>query len=195
MTLTRPQRTVLMGFINWIGIALEVVGLAITGVGLWGTWREFAPPNEPFLRPVVEPTRRFLTVARVSVETLTRRLLRRPPRPIVIGVGSVQAHASAFGRASVRIGYGALSNDVQAALAELHGRTQELMDMLAKTGERLADESEAREKAVTAMREELGRSFSRLEAREQRIAVGGIRLQSLGLLLVAFGLILQSWPF
>lgn len=184
-----------MGFFNWLGVALEVVGLAISGVGFWGTWREFAPPNEPFLRPIVEPTRRLLTAAWVKAETFMRRLLRRRPRPVVITVGSVQMRASVAGRGTVRINYGALSNDVQVALAELHRRTQELMDMQSMTGERLAAESEAREKAVTGMRTELERSFSRLEAREQRIAVGGIRLQSLGLLLVAFGLILQSWPF
>lgn len=181
-----------MGFINWVGVALEVCGLAMSGVGLWGTWHEFAPPGERFVGPLVDTTRAALAAVRAKVKTLVRRLLRRPPEPIVVQVGGVGVLTST-GRVSVRLGYGNLSDDVAAALAELHRRTQDLMDRHTQVDEKLADEAEARGLAIKEIRAEFASAVGRLEAREQRIAVGGIRLQSVGLLLVALGLVLQAW--
>jgi hypothetical protein len=182
-----------MGFINWLGVAFEVVGLSISGIGLWATWHEFAPANEPFLRPLVDPTRAAFTALRVNLETLARRVLRLPPKATVIHAQTLQATASVAGRLSLRLGYGNLSDDVQAALAELHRRTQQLMDMHSRTDERLADERAAREQAIKVMSDELAASVGRLEGRGQRIAVGGIRMQTAGLFLVMFGLMLQVW--
>lgn len=183
-----------MGPINWLGVAFEIVGLAISGVGLWQTWREFATPNERFLGPIVDGTRAAFSAGVAAVESLVRRILRRPAKPIVVQVG-VADMALTTDRLSVRIGYGSLSSEVQTALAELHRRTQELMDKHTRVDERLAGETEAREEAMRAVKEELARSLASHESREQRVAVGGVRTQSAGLFLVVLGLVLQVWRF
>ncbi len=183
-----------MEFINWLGVVFEIVGLGMSGLGLWRTWRNFAPAGEHFLGPLTEPTGAALAAARLKAETFLRRILRRP-KPGVTHVRSAEATISATGRVSIRIGYGNLSDETLVALGELHRRTQQLMDKVTAVDERVADEQRAREQADGAIGLELATSVKRLEQRGQRIAVGGVRTQAIGLVLVALGLVLQSWRF
>jgi hypothetical protein len=48
---------------------------------------------------------------------------------------------------------------------------------------------------VKALQSEVDTRFGRVEAMGQRIAIGGIRAQTLGLMLIGLGLILQTWAF
>jgi len=183
-----------MGPVNYAGVALQIAGLAISGVGLWRTWREFARTEDRFLGPVIDPVREAFAAFGVMAEAFVRRALRRP-RMIVAEIASAQGLVISSARANVRVGYGSPPNDVPEALAELHRRTQELMAMFSKVDERLAKENEDRDGAISAVRSEVDAAVKRLDARGQRIAVGGIRTQGLGVFLVALGLVLQAWPF
>jgi len=182
-----------MGFVNYLGVALQVVGVVVSGLGLWTTWREFAAPDNRFFAPVIDPTREVLGAMKARAGTIVRRIFRRPPKDKVIVLTGVSAVAF-VGRLGARLGYGDLPNDPQGALAELHRRTQQLMDMLGKDSERFDKEATDREADVHAMRSELAAALRRFEERSQRIAVGGLRPQFVGLFLVVIGLVMQGWP-
>ncbi len=179
-----------MGFINWLGVGMEILGLGMSGLGLLRTWHEFAPTGEHFLGPLTDPARAALATARDTAETWLRRVVRRP-KAVVAHAAVLQSTVSVGGRLGVKLGYGKLSDDPQAALAELHRRTQQLMDKVTEVDERVANEQRAREHAEGAIGHELTTSVKRLEQRGQQIAVGGVRTQAIGLVLVALGLFLQ----
>src|SRR5438093_4159578 len=107
-----------MTFVNYAGVALQIVGVAVSGVGLWTTWREFALPNDRFFAPVIDPALEALRALITNADRLIRRLVRRPRgtviRPITL---SDTAHASA--RFSLRVQFGDLPKETAEALAAL----------------------------------------------------------------------------
>jgi hypothetical protein len=182
------------GAIVLVGFGLQIAGVIISSWGFWTTWREFAPPGGRFLGWLMHPVRDAVGAAARKVEFALRRLFRRP-RPIT-GYASVGGRLNlSGGLGRVRIGYGDLPSDSAAALAELHRRTKQLMEKVSAVDERLAQETGERESGVKALQTDVDARFGRVEAMGQRIAIGGIRAQTLGLTLIGLGLILQMWAF
>lgn len=176
------------------GFALEAIGLIISALGFWTTWREFEPAGGQFLGWLLSPIGRWIAAGAARGESAIRRLLRRP-KPIA-GYARIGGRLNLVGGiASVRIGYGDLPGDQVAALAELHRRTKQLMERLSSVDEQLAKEADDRESAVQALQSDLEARLGRVEDQGQRIAIGGIRAQTLGLTLIALGIVLQTWAF
>lgn len=181
------------GAIVLVGFGLQIAGVMISSWGFWTTWREFAPPGGRFLGWLMHPVRDAVVAAARSVEFGLRRLFRRP-RPIT-GTASLGGRMILSGRGTVRIGYGDLPDASAAALAELHRRTKQLMEKVSAVDERLATETEERLSGLSSLQNDVDTRFGRVEAMGQRIAIGGIRAQTLGLTLIGLGLMLQTWAF
>lgn len=167
--------------------------MAISGVAYRQTWIDFAPADDGFFDFILLPVLRLVRAVRRAAVTLVRRLLHRP---VVGGGGAVTATATvkATGRVSTRLQFGSLPTDVRDALAALADRTQRLSDMLMATREQIEGESARSQETTQTLREEFAADVARVEGRAQRVAVGGMRLQAFGLVLIGLGVVLGVWP-
>jgi hypothetical protein len=90
---------------------------------------------------------------------------------------------------------GPLPEDVSAAVGALDRRMRDLIEKLAVLDSRYADEFDKRDEAIDETRREINEAVAQLETRGQRIAIGGLRAQTLGLTLIGLGLVLHMWAF
>jgi hypothetical protein len=172
-------------------LACQAVGLLLTGIGLFQTWQAFSPKDERFFTPVA----RWLKRAASAVGRLIRRLRaflgfppRRPPvsttldTPFNMGVGQVLAE----------IQYG-LSAELPTseAVAELDRRlrqTSERLSLLDRVlGNRVDTFADQQDKTNQAVMERL----DILQRTNDKVALDGVRLEVMGLVVVAVGLALQ----
>ena len=175
-----------------VGVAFEIFGLVVTGAGAWRTWKEFAPPGEGFLDPVVVPTRvRWRRVS--AAATRAYRRIAGKPSPRVVGAGVIVQGGGAF-NARGRIQFRTLPMDgnPEDGLKELDERTRQLMTMASDTKELVEDGLAAARDEMAAVAGRIDEIADAFDRQTRRIAVGGIRLQALGLTLIALGLMLQG---
>jgi hypothetical protein len=167
-----------------VGGVIQVVGAVVAMVGLAKTHDEFA-----------EKSLRTLAIERANnvgdhVRAFGWRLLRRPPRRVV-GAGVAFGGAGSFtGRG--RIGFPPLPGTLAEDIAALERRTQQLLDGLSETQERLVDRVAEIRGELQAMRDELAVADEGLEELVRRAAIGGVLLEAVGLFLVVLGLALQG---
>jgi hypothetical protein len=167
------------------GLALQIVGLLVLGIGLWKTWHEFAE-GEHFRDP-------YVTRARALVRWLDYRLRRLIGRPRPINLEG--RAASQFGMSSSGlgvVGWPPLPKTTRPALNELERRIDEVSNRVASVQTELGAETTNRDDADKALEARLTGEVGRLNVRTKRVAVGGIRWQATGLLLLAVGLVLSS---
>jgi hypothetical protein len=177
------------------GVVFEIVGLIITGWGAWKTWREFAPREAGGIAdPVVLPLRERWLRTRSLAARIVRRLTSRQAAPVHVVVGtaalSLGAAISARGRVQFRILPDDL--DIHEALAELDERTRRLMTSLSDVSDRRQDEAEATRGEIRELANRLDAAVGSIDVLTRRVAVGGIRLQFVGLTVVALGLVMQG---
>lgn len=174
-----------------VAAVLQLVGLFVMGFGVWRTWKDFGPPGPmwgPPLAPVVRAWRRGSAWARERV----RRLLRRRP-PNIVGSG-VWVQGAATVHARGRVGYGPVDqSDLPAAIAELDRRTGELLERIADLRDGAEDNDVAVQDSIRELTAKLELEVADLRSRDQRVAVGGIYWESVGLLLTGAGLVLQAF--
>jgi hypothetical protein len=176
-----------MSPLGWLGVALQVGGLVLAGLGLADAWRNFGP-GEPFLAPV----RRSLALAGGWLARLARRVLRRGNVVVIVGAGELKLSGSLEGRG--RIGFGPLpKHDVTAAIAILEQRTRELREAIASVDERTSGRLDASDAKAESVERRLAGEVSRLDLADRRIASGGVRLAAIGLGATAAGMILQAF--
>jgi hypothetical protein len=173
------------------GQAVEAVGLVATIVGLHRTWQEFGDPDVSLWEPVS-------TRLRVLAESLWRRaravwarLLRRRQNVVVnVGVAAIQLTGSMSARA--RVTWGPLPKGKTAdQLREIDRRIQAMSNQIADLAERHDDALEEIRKTHADGLAGLERAISDLEGETRHLAVGGIRLQLVGVGLLVVGLALQ----
>lgn len=166
------------------GAGIQVLGAVVALAGLVRTHDEFA-----------DQTLRALVVERAQgawgrARAFGRRLLRRPPQKVV-GAGAAIGGAGSLA-ARGRIGWAPLPGTLQKDIAALERRTQQLLDSLANTQERLEDTIADVRAEVRAVKDHLAAADNSLEELARRAAIGGVRLEALGLFLVILGLALQG---
>ncbi len=173
-----------------IGVVLQIAGVCIAGVGLWQTWHEFAQ-GEGFFDPLRQRAGEMGRRIAQDVRNAIARLLRRPRKPHVIGVSSIDS-MSAVERARLRVTWDPLPPDTALALDELDRRTQQLSHMVANATDRHADELEEARTAAGTLARRVEEGIERLETKTRHVAIGGVRLEAMGLFLIALGLALQG---
>jgi hypothetical protein len=170
-----------------VGIGLEVVGLLVTGRGIWTTWRANAQ-GELMTAPVVNVAKR---VGWWLNDRLPPRLRRGRVRQLEVHDSLTISESSTVGLAT---GWSPLSPDltIEEALAELDTRISQV-----------AATHQAADHAIHQRLEELGRHdgelgtrIDQVEAQVQETArllrVEGLRVQAVGVGLIAVGLMLQT---
>jgi hypothetical protein len=171
------------------GTVLQSAGLVMTAFGLHRTWRDFRPEGETLLGT---PVKRWVTANWARVDRWGRRLLRnkrsvriQPPSADSMG-GGVSAR--------LRIGFGTLPDTLTTAeaLAELDKRTRRLLDRVNEVGDALGDAEGKLRARVEAVEGRVAEVRDELKQQDRRIAVGGARLEAVGLILVAAGLVLTT---
>lgn len=171
-----------------VGAVLQLLGVGLAGIGYWKTWRDFAG-DERFLDPVVELGESVVAWVGSSVRRLVRRL-RPSTREVPLSGGVSVATAM---RAGVRTQFPSLGDELETAdaLRALDARTRQLMDAVNELRDRLHDEVDRVEAQLEGLRSWATNEVERLGRQDRRVALGGIRIQSAGLLLIALGLGLQ----
>jgi hypothetical protein len=104
----------------------------------------------------------------------------------------VQGAATVHARG--RAGYGPVDqSDLPAAIAELDRRTGELLERIADLRDGAEDNDVAVQDSIRELTAKLELEVVDLRSRDQRVAVGGIYWESVGLLLTGAGLVLQAF--
>lgn len=167
---------------------LQVLGLVMTVVGVWQTWRDFAVEGERFWAPFVDPVKR--SVGRLR--RLLRRLLRRPQVVTGSGAGLVSVSATGSGRAVVT--FPPLPNvDDADFLVTLESRLRWLQDSVERAQTRQSEDRRELEDADAALRSDLDAQITDVERLTRQAATGGLRLEVVGVALVALATVLQAW--
>jgi hypothetical protein len=172
-----------------LAAALEITGLWLAAVGFKRTWREHAP-GQDFWQPMKARAR---STRQGAVRRIRQMIGRPAPAHVTLGTATIALSAVALD-ARGRVTWGPLPDpsDQPALVAELHQRINDLHAALQQAQHDLIDERNARETgdeaAHTAMRAEV----ETVVHSTQRVAVGGLRLQVAGWLLVLAGIIVGT---
>jgi hypothetical protein len=186
-----------MAILSTAGTLLQLIGVAIAAWGLRKTWTENAPEGEQFWAPVIGAARAVargvnarLHSARLRIGTLFGR------HPTTIARAGAAFGSGMALNATLRVGkqFGTLPKTMgtRHAIDELDERTRELMDRVNDVRDAAADEHMRASSEETELATRIGSVTNSLNQRVTHIAVGGMRLESLGLFMVAFGLLLQA---
>ncbi|HEV8527345.1 MAG TPA: hypothetical protein VGS60_07300 [Actinomycetes bacterium] len=169
-----------------IGVALEASGLFLAVIGFRETWRDFAE-DERFFEPVHQWAGRIRAAGANVAAGLSGR------RDVVVRAGAAAAIGVA-GSVTARMRPGPLTpaTDLATFAAAVEERVKDIYERLGALRDEAAAETTARAKADRELAERLAAEVARLKGVSQRIAVGGLRQQFVGWLLIAFGFILQA---
>ena len=168
-----------------IGIVCQVLGLILTAAGLTQTWKAYA--GEPFLRPVTARLARAGDRGRAFL----RRIFRRP-QPRIVGI-MLAGSSAGVGNARGRMTYGRLDkHDAIAAIGQLEARTKELASQVADVGDRVADLGVKVDQELAELAAKQAFDVARLEAMSREVALDGIRLEAVGLVVLAVGTMFQA---
>jgi hypothetical protein len=181
-----------MNVVTLIGYALEACGLILAFFGLHRTFRQYAP-DEGELDPLIRWIRGSARSGGARVNAWWRRLARRPGRVQEASV-ELSGTATLSGTLSVRKTYGyPRDRTIKDFVATMHARTQELMTRSDELSDKIAAETAAREEADGDLATRIEAESARLDAMTRDVAIGGVRIQLVGLSLVSIGLLLQGF--
>lgn len=159
------------------GVGLDLLGVTLTGVGLFFTWRDHALGEE------------FFPAMWSEVKELARRLARRPRSVVVHGAtatGTIEFSGHAHGVVGLR---------ADATVEERIGQLKEELDRVSGAVAKAQHEAEQARKLAAKYAQELGERLDRLDEdvrdrlREQTLR--GLPLAILGLMLTGVGTAIQ----
>lgn len=167
-----------------VGAVVNILGVAVTAEGLRQTWRDFGTPGETLWQPVAAQASRALR----RFVGWVRRVLRRP-RHHTVSAGAALGAGGALD-ATVRTSWAPFPDpgtDPAAFGAEVEQRLRQLHDTVQDAGEQLVSETKARSAADEQTRVALHAEIQQVHTYAQHIAVNGVRIEAVGLFLVAAG--------
>lgn len=177
-----------MGWLNVLGLILQLVGVGVTAWGLARTWHEYVP-GRSFWSPWLDPLRPVVLRLTFRLEGALRRVLHRPQN--VTAHAEMAAALALGGRVRARVRWGPLPTDLADAVAELDRRTRQLSEGQADAADSHADDVEDLRRADADLYRHLGGAVERLEQQDRRVATGGVQLAAFGLFVVMVGLVCQ----
>lgn len=161
-------------------LILQVVGLVTTAAGLSLTWRAFHDPHERFRDEFIDWARRV--AARIPWPRRRRHVGANAELSDAIGLA---------GQVTARVAYGPLPTDVDEALALLNRRVESVRNDLSSTQSEAAARFDGQETRLDRLEGRVATEVARLDKADQRVATDGIHLESVGLVLVAIGVLCQ----
>jgi hypothetical protein len=165
-----------MTFLGGIAVALQVLGLIVTAIGLRITWREFHEPGERFVDPFVRALKRL--------DPRGRR-----DRQVRAGVGEAIA---TIDDANGQVTFGPLPDDDRAAIERLAERLQDLRANLESTTADIRRDLGQISRRVTGLEGHVEAEVGRLDRADGHVATDGLRLECIGLLILALGVVAQA---
>jgi hypothetical protein len=170
--------------------AIALVFVAIGGLvqvySLRVIWRNYGP--EPLLAPVTNTLRARIRRAGQQGRRFWMWVRGEHPIHVAVGAGSMEV-GTGFGRA--RVQFGSLPSGSKDALAELDGRTKELMTLLAAEKEQREDDVALIRKDADALGTRLDAEVERVTEQVRRVAYGGVRRAALSLSCSLVALVFQ----
>jgi hypothetical protein len=164
---------------------LQVAGLLTVAVGISTVRRDFGLPGT-----LSEIFTEVWDCLRATGLHLWRTFGHRSPKVLVAGTVSITARGNLRAHGKGRLGPNASTDQ---RLTTLENKVDRLEDAAWKLREDLEQEVERRQQAITTegkIREDAGRA---LQERLSKVAVGGIRLQTVGLVWLFVGILLATW--
>lgn len=177
--------TMLAG-LRTIGGSLQLLGIVLVAKGIADLRRDFGLPSS--LSEILAETREG---ARAAGHVLARLVGRRPTVTTVTGVGaSASLGISVKGRGTVRSGPG-------ASLSERVSLIEQIVDSLENSVWRLEDtvaqQQESHGHLLEAERIARERADAEVASRVTDFAIGGVRLETIGLIWLTVGTLLSTW--
>lgn len=169
-----PRYAAGVTILGGIAVLLQVVGLVTTAYGLRVTWREFHEPGERFLDPFVRAIKRL---------DRRRRGVTVTPDPVELRL--------TVGAADVQVEFGPLPDDDRAAIEVLFQRVQGLRRNLETTSSDIRSSITQVNRRVDGLEGKVTGEIARLDRTDRHVATDGLRLESIGLVLVAGGMLAQ----
>lgn len=177
-----------MSFLHWVGVAFQVVGLAVALYGFWRTWHAFAG-GEPFLGA---DAHRRAASARKALGAIPARLARRPRNTFVRAQTAELMFTGDL--AIVKVTWAPASGSLEDQMATTDRRLRELFEQyqVFRNGT---------EETIRSLRSELASARHDVELVRQEmaqitrgVALDGVRIQviGLGLSLIGFFLVALS---
>jgi hypothetical protein len=170
--------------IRTAGGVLQVLGILSVALGISQLRRSFGLKGT-----VAEVIAELLHLAKTAVERVAQLFGRRPAAISVVG-GDALAFASARARVKVRSGPNASVDD---RITLLEGLIDALENALSTLQDTIDRDREQLNKTLDAERHAREEGFKALEDRITSLAVGGIRLQTVGLVWLFLGVLLATW--
>lgn len=173
-------------FIRTTGGVLEILGIGIIAWGISDLRRHFG------LKPTFsEMMADWVAFGRATHQRVLQALRRRAPKSIVTGTGHVTIDGFAV-RARGRVG-SSPEWTVDERIAHLERRLNGVEDALWKTEDDLGRETKQRIEAIAAERQTREADHRQLNDQLEELAVGGIRLETVGLFWLLGGVLLTTW--
>lgn len=170
--------------IRTAGGVLQVLGLLSVALGISQLRRSFGLKGT-----VAEIIAELLHLAKTAVQRVAQMLGRRPA--VIHAAGAAALGLSSMrARAKVRSGPNASLEDRIGLLERLIDTLEDALATLQDTIER---DREQFNKALNAERHAREDGFKALQDRVTSLAVGGIRLQTVGLVWLFLGVLLTTW--
>jgi hypothetical protein len=163
-----------MMLLGWLGFVIQVVGVLLAAWWLRVTWREFAPPGDTFLGPILRLLAKITPFRRQATVT---------------GAFTADAITAAMD-ASATVTFGPLLADDRAAIEVLADRLQGLRTNFESTMNGIRRDASSVAARVDALEGHIDKEVERLDRADRHVATDGIRLEATGLVLVADGVVL-----
>ncbi len=165
-------------------VVVQVAGMLVTSWGIRATWVAH-PTGERFLAPLVNGWRAFTR----RIAGVARRVFRRPVRGTAHAVAG-RATVTATGSVGATV-WRALPTDADAFHREVNAHLSRLTLESLGHANALAAEASARDQAVADVRAAVDFIAEELRTEVHQAATEGLREQTVGLFLVALGLVFQ----
>jgi hypothetical protein len=172
-------------FLRTMGGVLQFLGVGSVAWGISEIRRSFGLRST-----TAEIMAYWLGLARATGQRLVR-LFRRRPSPTIVGAGAASASwVSTRGRARVRSGPQAT---IEQRVAQLERNVDGIEDRLDRTEDDLQRETEQRVQAITSERQAREAENKDIKQQLETFALGGLRLQTVGLVWLIAGITLATW--
>lgn len=167
----------------------QVGGLVLTGVGVSQTFRGWRTDDDKFVRPIFALLARPIESAGRHVAALWRRIFQR--RRTITGhmSATLPSLESALSLRAV-MKFPGLPADIEteAALATLEDRLNRVHRLAQDVEHRLTQEINNRAQVLAESRAETAEQVDLLRQATRQVALDGLRLEAVGLFVVALGL-------
>lgn len=170
------------------GLTLQIIGAVFSLRGIFLVWKEVSQPGEKFRDLILGHVR----ATRTKMGGWIRALFRRPPTNQTVLVTAVDS-ATAFGHASIRISFGQLPADTDAALAELKRQFDRVQGALQDLQQSTVTDVRDLKESVAGLGKDLRAEMDTRAEEERRLEVSSLRAEISGFWFITIGFVIGGF--